>query len=60
MLTITKMVRLTIRATDDAVPPVLLRLMKGRFAVGASTVPVKKEAPTQREISELFKNIMVQ
>lgn len=30
------MVRVTIRATDDSVPPTLLKLMEDRLAAGAS------------------------
>lgn len=40
------MVRLTIRATDESVPPVLMQLMEERLSVGASTVPELKEGPT--------------
>ena len=53
------MVRLTIRATDESVPPVLLKLMEERLAAGASTVPELKEGPTHDDISQSFGNIMV-
>ena len=53
------MVRLTIRATDESVPPVLLKLMEERLAAGASTVPELKEGPTRDEISQSFGNVMV-
>ncbi|KAI1341873.1 Adaptor protein complex AP-2 alpha subunit [Xylariaceae sp. FL0016] len=54
-----QMVRLTIRATDESVPPVLLKLMEERLSVGVSTGPAMHEAPTRREISDTFSNIMV-
>jgi len=53
------MVRLTIRATDESVPPVLIKLMEERLAVGVSTQPEDFEAPTRREISDVFGNVMV-
>jgi AP-2 complex subunit alpha len=53
------MVRLTIRATDDLVPPILLRLMVARLAVGAPVAAPEKESLTRREVGEVFKNIMV-
>ena len=53
------MVRLTIRATDDTLPPVLLKMMEERLAVGVSVRPEKYEAPTVSEISDSFRNIMV-
>ncbi|TPX10562.1 uncharacterized protein E0L32_008448 [Thyridium curvatum] len=55
----TQMIRLTIRATDEAVPPVLLKQMEERLAAGMSTAPTQHVAPTPREISETFGNIMV-
>ncbi|KAK4453729.1 adaptin N terminal region-domain-containing protein [Podospora aff. communis PSN243] len=55
----TQMVRLTIRATDDSLPPVLLKMMEERLAVGVSIRPEKYEAPTASEISDSFRNIMV-
>lgn len=54
-----QMVRLTIRATDDSVPPVLLKLMVERLSVGASNAPEKFEKPTVSDISDSFRNIMV-
>jgi AP-2 complex subunit alpha len=53
------MVRLTIRATDETLPPVLIKLMVDRISAGISTLAEKYEAPTPREISEVFGNIMV-
>ncbi|KAK1761105.1 adaptin N terminal region-domain-containing protein [Echria macrotheca] len=54
-----QMVRLTIRATDDTLPPVLLKMMEERLSVGVSIRPEKYEPPTQSEISDSFRNIMV-
>ena len=53
------MVRLTIRATDETVPPVLLKLMQERIAAGISTVVDKYVPPTATEISDSFRNVMV-
>jgi len=53
------MVRLTIRATDETVPPVLLKLMQERLAAGISTTPEKYVAPTASEISQTFSSILV-
>ncbi|CAI4211584.1 unnamed protein product [Parascedosporium putredinis] len=57
----TKMVRLTIRATDDAVPSILLKLMEARIAAGFSTKAEARgpQMPTRSEISDAFKNVMV-
>ncbi|ROV87548.1 hypothetical protein VSDG_09780 [Cytospora chrysosperma] len=55
----TQMVRLTIRATDESVPSVLLKLMEERIAAGMSTVPEPNFGPTPRQISDSFSNIMV-
>lgn len=54
------MVRLTIRATDDSVPRVLIKLMEERLAVGISTQPEMLLPPTRREISDAFGNILVE
>ncbi|KAI1506247.1 Adaptor protein complex AP-2 alpha subunit [Biscogniauxia marginata] len=54
-----QMVRLTIRATDESVPPVLMKLMEERISAGMSTTPELREGPTRRDISETFSNIMV-
>ncbi|RDW64999.1 hypothetical protein BP6252_10650 [Coleophoma cylindrospora] len=56
----TQMVRLTIRATDESVPPIMIKLMEERLAVGASTVPEVFEAPTRRDISDAFSNVLVE
>ncbi|KAL8380679.1 hypothetical protein RB595_005112 [Gaeumannomyces hyphopodioides] len=52
-------VRVTIRATDDSVPPVLLKLMEEQLSQGVSTLPDPVMAPTPRDISDAFSNIMV-
>ncbi|KAK3683931.1 adaptin N terminal region-domain-containing protein [Podospora appendiculata] len=54
-----QMVRLTIRATDEALPPVLLKLMVERLEAGMPTGPEKYEAPSASDISDTFRNIMV-
>ncbi|KAB5583727.1 adaptin N terminal region-domain-containing protein [Coniochaeta sp. 2T2.1] len=54
-----QMIRLTVRATDESVPPVLLKLMVERLSAGNSTMAEKHAAPTAREISEAFGNVMV-
>lgn len=54
------MIRLTVRATDESVPPVLLRLMVERLSAGNSTMAAKHGAPTAREISEAFGSVMVE
>lgn len=54
-----QMVRLTLRATDESVPAVLLKLMVDRLSSGMSTAPEKYVPPTTREISEAFSNVMV-
>jgi AP-2 complex subunit alpha len=53
------MFRLTIRATDDSVPPTLLKLMEERLAAGISTRSEVIEPPTRREISEAFASVLV-
>lgn len=56
-----QMLRLTIRATDESVPAVLLKLMETRVAAGESTRPVRDddEGPTRQDISSAFSNVMV-
>lgn len=57
---IAQMIRLTIRATDETVPPVLLKLVQDRLALGISKKkPLQAEAPSRREISDAFSNVMV-
>lgn len=54
-----QMVRLTIRATDESVPNVLLNLMVERISVGMSTLSETHLGPTPSEISASFSNILV-
>lgn len=54
-----QMIRLTIRATDESVPDVLMKLMAERISAGVSTLPEEHVAPTPSEISDLFSNVMV-
>ncbi|KAK7415808.1 hypothetical protein QQX98_005590 [Neonectria punicea] len=56
---VSQMIRLTIRATDDAVPTVLLKLMQERLAAGISTGGDRFEPPSRDEISDSFRNVMV-
>ncbi|KJZ75085.1 hypothetical protein HIM_05571 [Hirsutella minnesotensis 3608] len=54
-----QMIRLTVRATDDSVPSVLIKLMQQRLALGKSPPPEQRKAPTREEISNAFGNVMV-
>lgn len=54
-----QMIRLTIRATDESVPSVLLKLMQERLSSGKPTAPEKREPPTMKDISNAFGSIMV-
>lgn len=53
------MIRLTIRATDESVPGVLLKLMQDHLSMGVSAGPDLPEPPTRQEISDAFGNVMV-
>jgi AP-2 complex subunit alpha len=53
------MLRVTVRATDDAVPGVLLKLMQDRLSAGAPTLPDLPSPPSHRDISDAFGNVMV-
>lgn len=56
------MIRLTIRATDDAVAPILLKMMQDKIAAGTSThisTPDASEQPSRQDISDAFANVMV-
>ncbi|KAK5998086.1 AP-2 complex subunit alpha-2 [Cladobotryum mycophilum] len=55
----TQMIRLTIRATDDSVPPVMLKLMQERLAAGASTTPERPDPMSRQDISDSFAHVMV-
>ncbi|KAH7347851.1 adaptin N terminal region-domain-containing protein [Plectosphaerella cucumerina] len=54
----TQMIRLTIRATDDSVPAVLMKLMEERIGAGASP-PQERQAPSRSDIDGAFANVMV-
>jgi AP-2 complex subunit alpha len=54
-----QMFRLTIRATDESVPAVIMKVMEERLAIGVSIHPERAEPPTRREISDAFSNVMV-
>jgi AP-2 complex subunit alpha len=54
------MVRLTIRATDESVPPVLAKIMEERLTVGVSTQPEVQEPLSRREVSDAFGNDLVE
>lgn len=54
-----QMVRLTIRATDESVPAVLLKLMEQRISAGVSKASIGQEAPTRQEITDAFSNVLV-
>jgi len=53
------MVRLTIRATDESVPPIMIQTMQERLEVGVSTHPEAAEPPSRRDISDAFGNVLV-
>jgi AP-2 complex subunit alpha len=52
------MVRLTIRATDESVPQVLVKLMEDRLAIGVSTQAHPSDM-TLREMKDAFGNVLV-
>ena len=54
-----QMIRMTIRATDESVPAVLLKLMQERLSQGRSTSPEPREHPSRDQISDAFANVMV-
>lgn len=53
------MFRLTIRATDESVPAVIMKVMEERLTIGVSLHPERTEPPTGREILDAFSNVMV-
>ncbi len=53
------MFRLTIRATDESVPAVIMKLMEERLAIGVSVRSERPEPPTRWEVSDVFANVMV-
>lgn len=58
-MVILKMIRLTVRATDESVPRILVKLMQERLSVGVSTLPDRHEPPTRQDISDAFGSVMV-
>ena len=50
-LTGLQMVRVTIRATDESVPPTLLKLMEDRLAAGAS--PKEERIDLNRDLQHI-------
>lgn len=52
-----QMIRLTIRATEDTVAPILLKLLQDRLSAGISTAP--EPSPSHEQISDAFGNVMV-
>jgi AP-2 complex subunit alpha len=59
-LTFLWMVRLTIRSTDETVPPILVKIMVDRLQIGQSTQPEEFVAPSRRDISDAFGNVLVE
>lgn len=53
------MIRLTVRATDESVPRMLVKLMQERLSVGMSTLPERHEHQTRQDISDVFGSVMV-
>ena len=58
-LMVRQMIRLTIRATDDSVPKILLKLMEERLAAGDNKFTEPAETLTHRDISDTFSNVLV-
>ena len=54
------MFRLTIRATDESVPPVMIKAMEERLAIGNPTQESDPERPSRQEISDAFGSVLVQ
>lgn len=52
------MIRLTIRATDDSVPAILLKPMQEQLSVGIPTGN-SLYPPSREEASDAFRNVMV-
>lgn len=53
------MLRLTIRATDESVPLVLIKLMEERLAAGAPTQQTHQGDMSLREMKDAFGNVLV-
>lgn len=54
------MFRLTLRATDESVPPVMIKAMEERLSIGNPTQPEESERPSKQEIADTFGNVLVQ
>ncbi|KAI6778792.1 AP-2 complex subunit alpha-like protein [Emericellopsis cladophorae] len=55
-----QMIRLTIRATDDSVAPILLSLVQERLSVGFPTVSERgANAPSEDQMLDAFGNVLV-
>ena len=53
------MIRLTIRATDESVPAVLMKIMEDRLALGMNTRPERVDPPMRRDNLDAFANVLV-
>lgn len=51
---------MTIRATDEGVPPVLVKSMEDRLSAGLSIEPERKEQLSREEILDSYGDILVQ
>lgn len=52
------MIRLTVRATDESVPGVLLKLMQERLSLGQWMGAGRGEASSQREASDALGHVL--
>lgn len=60
-----QMFRMTIRATDESVPPVMIKLMEERLSIGFSTQSeeLKEESGStlsKQDIMNSYENVLVQ
>ena len=55
---LSQMIRLTIRATDDSVAPILLSLIQERLSVGFPSVS-ERHPPSEDQMLDAFGNVMV-
>ena len=53
------MLRLTIRATDESVPEVMLKLMQDHLAAGEPIASERHEPMAREDISNAFGHVMV-
>ena len=52
---------MTIRATDESVPPIMIKLMEERLSIGFSTqVEESQEVPSKQDILNTYENVLVQ